>query len=164
MKVKNIMTREVIFVKPEMKIKEVADLLSRHNLTGLPVINDNNKVVGIVSESDFMTKNDHLHLPSCIETLQAFSSHQHSNEKLEEEIRKLSEIKVSEIMTKNVVIISPDASMKDLANLFVEKRVNPIPVINEEGRLVGIISRSDMIKVITGLNLGGNGEEKEDNK
>lgn len=145
------MIKEVITLNPETKIREVADLLNEHNLTGLPVINKENKVVGIISEEDFMTQNHHLHLPSYIQTLQALKTWDRSDEKLKEEIKKLSNIKVSEIMNPEVITVSSERSLKDLATLSAEKRVNPISVTDKENHLLGVVSRSDIVRLFANL-------------
>lgn len=152
MQVKDIMTKKVITVNPETKIKKAADFLSKHNLTGLPVIDKKNKIVGIISEADFMTKNHHLHLPSYIQTLHALKTWDRSDEKLKKEIKKLSNIKASEIMNTDVVVVSPKTTLKDLAVLFAEKRVNPIPITDKENHLLGIVSRSDIVRLFANLN------------
>lgn len=153
MQVKNIMTTKIISVNPETKITEAANLLHKYNLTGLPVTDKKNKVVGIISEADFMTQDHHLHLPSYIQTLQVFKPWERSDEKLKREIRKLSNVKVSEIMNREVVTTSPKTNLKDLAALFAKKRVNPIPVTDEENHLLGIVSRSDIIRLFANLNI-----------
>ena len=153
MQVKDIMTKKVISVKPETRINEAADFLSKYNLTGLPVIDKENKLVGIISEADFMTQDHHLHLPSYIQTLQAFKPWERSDEKLKKEIQKLSLVKVSEIMNRQVVTTSLETDLKDLAALFSEKRVNPIPVTDKKNHLLGIVSRSDIVRLFASLNI-----------
>lgn len=146
---KDIMTKEVISVRPETKIKEAADLLSRYNLTGLPVIDKENKVIGIISEADFMIENNHFHLPSFIQILQSFHLWQSPDEKLKEEIKKASKIKASEMMNSKVITVFPETSLKDLASLFAKKRINPIPVVDKENHLLGIVSRADIVRLFT---------------
>ena len=70
-----------------------------------------------------------------------------------DEVKKLSSVKVSAIMNSKVVTASPETSLKDLAVLFAEKRVNPIPVTDKENRLLGIVSRSDIVRLFAGLNI-----------
>ena len=153
MQTKDIMTKKVISVKPETKITEAANLLHKYNLTGLPVTDKENKVVGIISEADFMTQDHHLHLPSYIQTLQIFKPWERSDEKLKKEIKKLSNVKVSEIMNRKTITTSPKTDLKDLAALFAEKRVNPIPVTDKENHLLGIVSRSDIIRLFADLKI-----------
>jgi CBS domain-containing protein len=152
MQVKDIMTKEVVAIKPNAKITEAANLLHERNLTGLPVIDKENKVIGIISEADFMTQNHHLHLPSYIQTLQVLKTWDRSDEKLKKEIKKLSRVKVSEIMNPEVITTSSETSLKDLAVLFAEKRVNPSPVTDRENHLLGIVSRSDIVRLFANIN------------
>ncbi len=147
--VKDIMTKEVISASPEIKISGVASLLTRHNLSGLPVIDKENKVIGIISEADFMTENNHLHLPSFIQILRNFHLWQNPDEKLKKEIKKASQIKALEIMNPNVITVFPETDLKDLAAIFAEKRINPIPVVDKENHLLGIVSRADIVRLFS---------------
>lgn len=147
MKVKEIMTTELITLSPEMTIKEVAKTLYENGITGAPVVDGEKNVLGIVTENDLVFKKAKLHLPNYIRILDSIlylESPKHTTE----ELSKIVALKASEIMTKDVVTISPEDSIENLATLIKEKHINPIPVV-EEGKLVGIASRADIIKLLT---------------
>jgi len=146
MKVKEIMATEVVSVGPETKVNEIARLMLERQISGVPVTDDSNAVVGIVTELDMIVRNARLHFPTYIKLLDStfyLESPQHFGEAL----RRALGTTAKDIMTQNVITVGPEAEVEDVATLMVEKRVNPIPVV-EDGRLVGIVSRTDLIKLL----------------
>ena len=149
MKLTKILSKEVITITPETGIKEIAQLMIHHGLTGLPVV-EGNKVVGIVTEGDLILKKAHLHLPAYIQLLDSFL-YLESTKEVERDLNKMLGVKAKEIMTKNPVTIELDATVEELADLMHQKHVNPIPVV-DDGKLVGIVSRSDLVALIAEQN------------
>ena len=151
MKIKDIMTRQVITCEASTSIKEAARLMFLNGLTGLPVLDKQDKLVGIITEYDLMRIEDHLHLPVTFGFLGSIVTLDNplNGSEVEKQLKKLAATKVEDLMTKDVKIIEPDASIEDVAELFLHKKVNPVPVV-ENGKLVGIISRADIVKLIAG--------------
>jgi CBS domain-containing protein len=150
-KIKDIMTKNVIACSPDTPIKEAARLMYLNGLTGIPVLNEKDEVVGIITEYDLIRIEDHLHLPVTFAFLGSIVALDNplNGDEVEKQLKKLMATKVEELMTKDVVTISPEAAIEDAAELFLHKKVNPVPVV-ENGKLVGIISRADVVKVIAG--------------
>jgi len=147
MQVKDIMTKKVISVTPKTKVSEVAEVLWKKNLTGLPVV-DQGKLVGIVTEYDLMSQKAGFHIPSYIKFLQSFDLPEDKDNKgFKKEFEIILNTKVKDIMTKKVYTVSPKTKIKDLAELILSKKINPVPVLNEKGKIVGIVSRSDVMKL-----------------
>lgn len=146
MKVKDIMTKEVITLKPEMAIKEVAQTLYKNGITGAPVIDEKGKIIGIITEYDLIHKESKVHLPSYIRILDSIL-YLENPEHTEEDLVKILALEASEIMTREVVTISPESSVEDLATLIKERHINPVPVVRNE-KLVGIVSRADIVKIL----------------
>ena len=145
-RVSDIMTGTVITVRPETRVSEIARLMSQHDISGLPVIDADNRVVGIVTELDMIVRNTHFKLPNFIfifDNMIPLELPGHYQERLE----KVLGTTAHEIMSEPAVTITPDASIEELAELIVERRINPVPVV-EADRLVGIVSRSDIIRLM----------------
>lgn len=146
MKIKEIMTTEVVSVGPETKVNEIARLMLERQISGVPVIDDSEAVVGIVTELDMIVRNARLHFPTYIKLLDS-TFYLRSPQHFGEELRRALGTTAKDIMTQKVITVDPEAEVEDVATLMVEKRVNPIPVV-EDGRLVGIVSRTDLIKLL----------------
>ncbi len=152
MLVKDLMTTHVISVTPNTPIHEVAETLAKFHFTGIPVV-DGNKVVGLIAERDFITSDSDLYLPTYIKLLTDMDFVSGDKRKLPKEAQKIINAKASDIMNKQLITISPDSTLQDLAETFATKRVNPIPVTDKSGTMLGIISRSDLIKLFSKKNL-----------
>ncbi|WP_058486266.1 CBS domain-containing protein [Defluviitalea phaphyphila] len=147
MTAKDIMQRNVLYIKKDMLIKDIAKLLFENKISGVPVVDDDKKVIGIVTEKDLLTKDKNPRFPSYVEFLGSIIFLE-GVKRYDEELRKLAATKAEEIMTKKVHTIKEDTSIEEIASIMVEERVNRVPVVDEEGRLIGIVSRADMLKTI----------------
>lgn len=155
MTVKSLMTTKVISVTPDTPVHEVAELLSKFHFTGVPVV-DKNKLVGLIAERDFITSDSDLYLPTYIKLLTDLDFVSGDNKKLPKDAQKIINAKARDIMNSKVITIAPDTDIKELAEIFAVKRVNPIPVVDEKDHMVGIISQSDLIKLFSKKHLYAN--------
>lgn len=146
MKVSDIMTQPAIWVMPDTKVEEIARLLVEHNISGVPVVDDAGRVVGIVTETDLVVRNAELHFPRFLQILDSIL-YLESPKHFEEELRRMLATVAREVMSSPVIVVGPDDPLERAATLMVEKRVNPIPVV-KDGKLVGIISRSDIVRLM----------------
>lgn len=146
MLVKDLMTKSVITVKPDMLISEVAELLHKKHFTGVPVVNEKGVVLGTISERDFITADSNLYLPTYIKLLSGMDYLQGSGKQLPHVVNQIVNATAEEIMNKEVPFVGPEMTLEQLATIFAEKRVNPVPVTDSSNHIVGIISRSDLIK------------------
>ncbi|HEX3095810.1 MAG TPA: CBS domain-containing protein [Patescibacteria group bacterium] len=146
MLVKDLMTSKVITVSPDTKVGDVAQLIHEHHFTGVPVVNKEGRVVGTISERDFITANSGLYLPTYIKMLSSIDFVQGAHKSLPDSVNKVVNATAKDIMNQSVPFVRPDTTMEELASVFAVKRVNPIPVTDADNRLLGIISRSDLIK------------------
>lgn len=145
---KDIMTEEVITVKPETSVEDAAKILSKHGISGLPVVDDQDSLVGIVTEKDLIIKDKKLHFPDYINILGGII-YIESHQKFVEEFKKYIAVKVEELMTKRVLTIVPETPIDEIADLMTEKEINRLPVIDKD-KLVGIVTRADIVKHISG--------------
>lgn len=147
MKAKDIMNSNVIVVKSGDNVEDVVKILLENKISGVPVVDEDNKVIGIVSEADLIYPEKSLHLPAFIPVLDGIIFLE-SFKKLEKEIRKMTAYKVEDVMVKDVVTVNEDTEVEEVVNILIDQKINRVPVVNEEKKLVGIITRSNILKHI----------------
>ncbi|MFO7802507.1 MAG: CBS domain-containing protein [Desulfovermiculus sp.] len=146
MKISDIMSTEIITVHPETKIAQAAGLLLEHHVNGLPVVDANNNLVGIICQSDLIVQQKKLPVPTVFTLLDGLiplSSMSH----LEKEVQKMAATTVQQAMTPNPTAVSPDTELEDVADLMVTKNFHTIPVV-DKGKLVGIVGKEDVLKTL----------------
>ncbi len=147
MLIKDIMTREVITVSVEDTVETCANLLLKHNLSGLPVLDKEGKLVGIVTEGDLIRRASRIKGPAVLEVLGGLI-YLDSPKKFMDELKSSMGQMAGEVMTKKVVTIDPESTVEDGATLLVEKKVKRLPVVDKEGNLLGIVSRRDIMSYL----------------
>jgi CBS domain-containing protein len=140
------MTRDVIKVHRDATVPEMARLMWTHGISGLPVVDDQGALIGIVTELDMMVRNANLHVPRYLRVLDVMIPLDNPRE-FDEEIRRALGTTAADLMTPHVLTVQSTTDLADLATLMVEKRVNPVPVV-DGGAMVGIVSRSDFIRLM----------------
>ena len=142
MPVQNWMTTDVVSVTPETSLLKVGKLMKDHHVRRLPVLDDSGRVIGIISDRDVRAAS-----PSKATTLDMYEMHY-----------LLAELKVKNIMTPNPLTVKPSDTVEQAALLMLDHKIGGLPVVEESGKLVGIISDHDVFKAlvdITGARLGG---------
>jgi CBS domain-containing protein len=148
MQVKDIMTREVITVSVESPITEVADILFKKRIHGVPVV-DGKKITGIITETDFFTKSaSSIYLPSYIHFLKENRMYEKLSTEKQAEVDKLLNARAEDIMTKECVTIFQEMQVKDLLEFFRTTKFMTLPVTDENNNLVGIVTLSDIIGLL----------------
>lgn len=140
------MRSEVPTVAPGDAIATVARLLSEQNLPGLPVVDDG-EVVGIVTEADLIAREADVTAPSVVPFFDALLVADAGRD-FDEDVRRVLAVTAGELMTSPVYNIRASATLAQLATLMLDHRVNPVPVVDDDLNLVGIVSRADLIRVI----------------
>lgn len=144
---RDIMTTDVITINEDASLKELADLLVKKKISGVPVVNAEGKVVGMVSEADLIVQDARLHFPRYIQFLDSVI-YLESLSHFEEELKKTVATKVKDIMTTHVDKVSSDDTMETVATLMVDKKRNRIPIFDGD-KLVGIITRADIVESLS---------------
>jgi CBS domain-containing protein len=143
-----IMTKEVITVKADDDLEKVSRLLLEHRISGLPVIDDDGKVVGIISEGDLLIKEKEVEVPGHSVILGAVI-YLNSLERFYNELKRVFALTVKELMTTKVYTVKPEATTGEISNLLVEKGINRVPVVDNDNKLLGIVTRHDLIRSIS---------------
>jgi len=134
--VKDIMTTRVISVRKETTFRDMAVALRDHRVSAFPVIDDDGKVIGVVSEADMLTKE------ALVDELGIFGGILHRRDQA-----KARGIIAGDLMTTAVVAVRPGDTVEHAAKLMYDRGVKRLPVTDESGHLVGIISRADVLSV-----------------
>lgn len=142
----DIMTGNVVTVKPDTSIEELASLLVENHISGVPVVDDKGLLYGIVTENDLISRDKRLHIPTVVSFLDA-AIYLESSKKFEQEVKRLTATKVQDICTRKVVTIRKDTTLVDIATIMAEKKVHLLPVV-EHDRVVGIVGKRDMVKAV----------------
>ena len=145
MKVKDIMTIEVVACEKDTSVKDVVSKLIDNNLTGIPVM-EKGEMVGIITESDLIMQKATIHMPAYIQLLNSFLYLEDPDD-VGDELKKILATKASGLMTEDVVSVSPEDDVSDLATIIEEEHINPVPVLKDK-KLVGIVARSDIVKLL----------------
>ncbi len=142
----DIMTTNVISVNPETEILRAVQLLLENRINGLPVIDDQDRLVGIVCQSDLIVQQKRVRVPSLFTLLDGYISLS-SARHFEREVEKIAASQVRQAMTPNPASIAPETPVEEVATLMVEKNYHTLPVVSD-GRLVGIVGKEDMLRTI----------------
>jgi len=145
-KAKDIMTTEIITVRPETEIAQAARLLLEKRINGAPVVNEAGKLVGILCQSDLIAQQKSIPIPSLFTLLDGYIPLT-SSKRMDKEVAKIAATKVSEAMTPNPVTVDPDTDIEKVAALMVGKNYHTLPVV-DAGKLVGILGKEDVLKTL----------------
>lgn len=147
LKVKDFMTRDVITINPDATVEALARLLIEHKFSGVPVVDENNNLVGIVTENDLISKNKRLHIPTIIRLFDAYIML--GSGKMEDEIKKMAATTVVEICVKDVVSVTEETTLEEVATIMSEKSIHLLPVLRDK-TVVGIVGKADIVGAMTG--------------
>lgn len=141
MKVNAVMTKEVKSISPEMNVREALGLLLKMRISGLPVIDEQDKIMGMFTEKDVLRSI----LPTYLERVGKFV-YTEDPKGVKIKVAELDKLKVKEIMRKEVVTVGEDTALTEVARIMLTQKIRRIPVLNKEGRVVGIVAREDVVK------------------
>lgn len=151
MKIQDAMEKNVIKFQVDDRIVDVAGSLRENKISGAPVMNKEGQVVGIISEGDIMrllevhSPHIRLILPSPLDLIELPVRMKYEMDEIAEDMNKAASLLIGEIMTKKVVTITPDSDISDAAQLMDTHDVKRLPVVDSDGKMVGIITRGDII-------------------
>ena len=146
LKVKDIMTKEVISVSPDTEIVNAAKILLEKRINGMPVIDAFGRLVGIICQSDLVAQQKAIPIPSVFTLLESFIPLT-SMKRLDKEMEKIAALTVKEAMTLEPVTVSPETDIEEVAKLMVDNKYHTLPVV-EGGKVVGIVGKEDVLKTL----------------
>ena len=147
--VRDIMETGVATVYPEDGVEKVVRTMRAHELPAIPVVNEGDRCVGIITERDLILsgENEDLHLPHYFQLFGGFVFVERFSH-FEERLRKAVAATAEDLMTHEPVTIEPDATVEEAARVIAQRKHNRLPVI-EHGRLVGVVTRLDVLEALT---------------
>lgn len=144
MKIQEVMNKYPVTVGKDAPISDVADLLVKYNLTAVSVVDDNNKLLGIISEGDLLYKKVRPHVPHYVNVLGA-SIYYNGIGEYNAQFKKSH---VHELMTEEVITTTPDKDVEEIVSVMLDQHLKNVPVVDKDYHLIGILSRRDIIKLI----------------
>lgn len=144
MRAQDIMTQEVISIAPHATVEEAAALMIKERISGLPVINGERELVGIVTEGDLLRRAEAGTQPGRPHWLQVLFSR---NRLAEEYVRSHSR-RIADLMTTDVATAPEDADLRDVVEIMQRRQINRVPIVRE-GRVVGIVTRANLLYALT---------------
>ncbi|MBD0333930.1 MAG: CBS domain-containing protein [Cyanobacteria bacterium Co-bin13] len=144
--VADVMTANPITVRPETPLKDAIQLLAEKHFSGLPVVDESGKLVGVLSETDLMWQETGVEPPPYIMLLDSVI-YLKNPAKYNQELHKSLGQTVQEVMTADrIVTIAPDQSLREAAQLMHDRQIRRLPVVDDAGNLVGILTRGDIVR------------------
>ena len=140
------MTKEPITVSPDTEIVHATKLLLENRINGVPVTDETGKIVGILCQSDLISQQKKLPVPSFFTFLDGLITLT-SMKQFEKEVQKIAATTVSQAMTPNPVVVRPDTDIEKVAALMVDNSFHTIPVV-DKGTLVGIVGKEDILRTL----------------
>ena len=147
MQILDVMTTDVITVSTEDSVEKCAKLLQENNISGLPVVSKEGKLVGMITEGDLIRRASRIEAPGYLEILGGLI-YLGSPKKFVDELQRAMALEAGKMMSKNVITVKPAESLERAATLMVNNNVNRLPVVDDDEALVGIVSRRDIMKHI----------------
>ncbi|HUU81302.1 MAG TPA: CBS domain-containing protein [Acidobacteriota bacterium] len=142
----DIMTTEVVTVRKETGLKELAKILYENHINGVPVVDEDGLLIGIICESDLIRKDKKLHIPTVIAVFDAVF-YLESPKIIEKEIQRLNATTVKDLYTKEVITVDEKTPIDEIATIMSQQKCYTIPVMDGE-RLIGIIGKADLIRTL----------------
>ncbi|HKJ71697.1 MAG TPA: CBS domain-containing protein [Gammaproteobacteria bacterium] len=145
---RDIMTADPVSVTEQTGVQEVAQILLESHHHGVPVVDADNRLVGLVSDSDLVDSTKRIHLPTMITILDTLIPIG-GFKQYAEDLRKATATTAGDLCTRGVDYVLPDADVDDVATLLSEHHIHLVPVLDADERLLGVITNTDIIRVLS---------------
>ncbi len=145
--VSDVMSRDPIVVQAQTPLKEAIQILAERHISGLPVVDDGGKLVGIISETDLMWQETGVTPPAYIMFLDSVI-YLKNPAAYERDLHKALGQTVGEVMSKNPITISPEKTLREAATVMHDRSVHRLPVLDSTGQVIGILTRGDIVRAM----------------
>jgi CBS domain-containing protein len=147
--VREVMDADPVTVRPDTDVHTLIQTLREHELQGVPVVDEDGRCVGVVTESDLVIPDEQgdLHLPHYV-NLFGGTVFLESLRHFEDRLRKAFASTAADMMTPNPTTVSPDTDVREAARIIAKSGHNRLPVVDEDGRLVGVVTRVDVLEAL----------------
>ena len=144
----DVMTREVRTIPAEATLREAAEMLSIHHISGAPVVDNDGRMIGIITESDLMNS---ARKRAAMPHIAAFGVFLAPEETLQRIYHDGATLLAEEVMTPDPITAPPDVTLQELSQIMTKRRINRIPIVEDGGKLVGIVTREDILRGLFNL-------------
>jgi len=141
MRVKEIMTRDIISILPDLDAKEAMEILFKNRISGLPVIDKEKKLLGMFTEKDILK----MVLPSYWDKVGRFVYGQ-DPKAIKKKMAELKNYKVCQVMRKEVVVVDEDTALYEVVRIMLTQKIRRVPVLDKEKKVCGIVAREDILR------------------
>ena len=148
--VRDVMTTDVLTFKPSDSVETAARALSERRIGGAPVVDDDGLVVGLLEDDDLIVQDTRLHFPTVISVFGAYLELSSSLRHFEADLRKAVGATVGDVMDADALTCRPDDTLETVATTLHDRNASRMAVVDDDGRLVGIVSRGDLVRAIVG--------------
>jgi CBS domain-containing protein len=148
--VRDVMTTDVLTFKPSDSVETAARALSERRIGGAPVVDDDGLVVGLLEDDDLIVQDTRLHFPTVISVFGAYLELPSSLRHFEADLRKAVGATVGDVMDADALTCRPDDTLETVATTLHDRNASRMAVVDDDGRLVGIVSRGDLVRAIVG--------------
>ncbi|MGI6037518.1 MAG: CBS domain-containing protein [Limnochordia bacterium] len=145
---KDLMTEAVTTVEESALVEEASRMMAETGVSGLPVVDGEGKMVGMITERDLLRRTQGIRPPTFVPVMGAFIYLEHP-ERFAEDFKKAASLHVKDVMTTDVVSVEEGTPLVDIARIMVEQDINRVPVLRD-GKLMGIVARADVIRALLG--------------
>ena len=152
--VREVMTTDVLTFRPTDTVEAAARALAERRLGGAPVVDEHGVVVGLLEDDDLIVQDTRLHFPTVISVFGAYLELPSSVRHFESDLRKAVGATVADVMDPEAPTCREDDTLESVATVLHDRNISRMPVVDDDGRLVGIVSRGDLVRAIVG---GGEG-------
>lgn len=147
--VTEIMSSPAVTLSPSTTIEEAVTLLASHDFSGAPVVDDDGRLLGLLDDADLIVSEARLHGPTVIEFLGAYLPLPGEHRRWERDLRQSLAQTVGQVMHTDPPSLDTSATLEDVATLIVERDVSRVPIVDRDGKVVGVVSRGDIVKALS---------------
>jgi len=144
----DIMSTDVITVKKDTSLQDLAAILYKNHINGVPVVDDDGLLLGIICESDLIRKDKKLHIPTVVAIFDAVV-YLESPKSIEKEFKRISATTVEDLYSKKTITVDEKTPIDEIATIMTQKKIYTVPVMDGD-LLVGVIGKADLLRTIVG--------------
>lgn len=146
--VTDIMSSPAITLQPDTTVEDAVSVLVENNIDGAPVVDAGGRLVGLLDDDDLIVSEARLHAPTTIEILGAYIPLPGDLRRFNDEVRQALGRTVEEVMDTDVATVRTTATVEDVATILHDRGVSRLPVLDDAGQVVGVVTRGDLVKAL----------------
>ncbi|GIU85608.1 MAG: hypothetical protein KatS3mg009_0123 [Acidimicrobiia bacterium] len=146
--VRDVMSTDVATLRPDQTVAEAADELAARRFGAMPVVDERGRLVGILRDEDLIVSEARVHVPTFLSFFGATIPLPGEMKHVEEDLHKVAGATVADVMHREPVTVGPDATLEDVATAMHDAEASHVPVVDDDGRVVGIVARGDIVRFI----------------